>query len=115
MGRGQLLSVKEAVMSIQQHKTPCSDCPWRRDALPGWLGGRSALEWLQVAHGDGKIECHTLLCGPDEGWECAGAAMYRANVAKITRDPTLLRLPRSPLVFGSPREFLAHHDDGEET
>ncbi len=104
MGGRKLLSIEEAVAAKSQHLKPCSDCPWTREALPGWLGGVSIEEWLAAAHGEGRIDCHTLL-----GAECAGAAVYRANVAKLCRGAAL-RLPADrEAVFGSPAEFAAHH------
>lgn len=109
----QLISIAEATEAIGQHKRPCSDCPWARKALPGWLGGVSIDAWLRDAHGEARIRCHTLL-----GAQCAGAAIYRTNVCKAPRDKTLLLLPADKVrVFKSPSEFRAHHDgerDDEE-
>jgi hypothetical protein len=105
MKQRKLISTAEAVPAKAQHKKACSDCPWARTALPGWLGGATAEQWVACAHSDEKIECHTLT-----GAECAGAAIYRANVAKSLRDPQAFRLPADPVkVFASPAEFKAHH------
>src|SRR6478609_9415624 len=105
MGR-KLISSDEAKPSDRQHTRPCSDCPWRRDSLPGWLGSRTADAWLKSAHGEDMTYCHTVL-GP----QCAGLAIYRANVCKIPRDPEALRLPKDcETVFASPNEFLDHHE-----
>lgn len=105
MKRRQLLTVDDAVPAERQHARPCSDCPWSRRSLPSWLGDLTAEEWLRAAHGEARMECHTLL-----GAQCAGAATYRANVCKLTHDPTDLRLPVDrESVFTSPREFKAHH------
>jgi hypothetical protein len=44
------------------------------------------------------------------GAQCAGAAIYRANVAKNTRSDQTLRLPKDPkMVFNTPFEFWDHH------
>lgn len=103
---GKLIHSGQARDAKRQHKTPCSDCPWRRDSLPGWLGGGSALEWLTLAHGDTKSDpCHTR-----KGMHCAGVAIYRANVCKTPRDPDALKLPKdTKLVFASQQEFYDHH------
>lgn len=102
----QLISSDEAVPATHQHDVACSDCPWARTALPGWLGALSADEWLQEAHGEADIECHVLT-----GVQCAGAAIYRANMGKLPRDPSLLRLsPDRQKVFACPSEFKAHHE-----
>lgn len=67
----------------------------------------TAQEWVTAAHGESTIECHTLL-----GAQCAGSAIYRANVCKLPRDPGTLRLPANRLeVFSSRAEFVAHHEE----
>jgi hypothetical protein len=103
----KLVSSDEAVRAKCQHKAPCSDCPWSREALPGWLGGLSADEWIQEAHDEAVIDCHTL-----RGAQCAGAAIYRTNVAKCTRYPrVILTLPADhEAVFATPQEFKQHHE-----
>jgi len=60
---------------------------------------------MLAAHGEERIECHTLL-----GAQCAGAAIYRANVAKRPRDKGVLLLERDRrTVFATPTEFMEHH------
>lgn len=105
--KGQLKTYHDAVPTKVQHTRPCSDCPWARTALPGWLGNMTAEDWVQAGHSDGIIECHTT----DK--QCAGAAIYRANVCKAPRDPNALRLtPDVTRVFKSPQEFREHHERG---
>lgn len=105
MKQRQLLTVEDAVETKCQHKTPCSDCPWARKAVRGWLGEASKEDWIQSAHGEARIECHTMI-----PHQCAGAAIYRANVIKSCRDQSILKLPANKsLVFSTPFEFLAHH------
>lgn len=104
MARRQLITSDQAIPTTGQHKQACSDCPWSRASLPGWLGGNSAQEWIGFAHTETYIPCHVL-----DGAECAGAAVYRANVSKLPR-PGLLRLPADrKAVFATPVEFLEHH------
>lgn len=103
--RRQLVSSDEAIEAVGQHKLPCADCPWARAAMNGWLGGTSVEQWVQDAHGEVRIECHTL-----KGAQCAGAAIYRGNVCKTPRDPEVMKLkPNRELVFGTPKEFREHH------
>lgn len=89
-----------------QHEKPCSDCPWARKALNGWLGPYSIEEWLAIAHyGNIRVDCHTI-----KETECAGFAIYQANNATLPRDKTLLVLePDAEAVFASSSEFRAHH------
>lgn len=103
--RRYLITADEAVETRGQTKRPCSDCPWARSALPGWLGSATKEEWIAVAHGEAKVDCHTR-----QDNQCAGLAIYRGNVCKSVRDPSVLRLPADPrAVFARPREFLDHH------
>lgn len=105
MTRRQLISSDEAVKAKCQHKAPCSDCPWSRQSLNGWLGGASIDAWLHRAHGDDVVDCHTL-----RGAQCAGIAIYRRNVCKRSH-PINLVLPKDEVaVFSTPMEFRAHHE-----
>lgn len=100
----RLISLAEGRTSEVQHRTPCSDCPWRRDSLPAWLGGVSAEDWKEIAHNDVMVPCHTIT-----NQQCAGIAVYRRNVCKST-PPPLLTLPADKVtVFAWPTEFLEHH------
>lgn len=92
----------------KQHTTPCKDCPWRKVSMKGWLGSKhTPEEWTQAAHGESRIECHIHKA------QCAGAAIYRANVCKAPRDPKMLVLkPDRTAVFSSPRDFITHHRSG---
>jgi len=110
VGRRQLVTDDEAVTTPKQHQQPCGDCPWARTALRGWLGNTTASQWLQDAHGEARIDCHTL-----RPHQCVGAAIYRANVCKAPRDPEALRMPVDrATVFATPGEFLAHHDEARK-
>lgn len=102
----QLLTHEDARPAKRQHVKPCSDCPFARAALRGWLGGTTAQEWIQCVHGEALIECHTV-----SNHQCAGAAIYRENNHKSCRRTDVLRLPaNTELVFASPMEFLKHHE-----
>ena len=73
--------------------------------MPGWLGSLTPEEWLEAVHGEVEVPCHV-----HPNVQCAGAAIYRTNVAKKPRDPRVITLPRdTTLVFGRPDEFLEHH------
>lgn len=105
MRRGQLLTHHDAKPRKRQHSYPCSDCPWARKALAGWLGGMSAVQWLAAAHGECRAECHTVI-----NQQRAGMAIYRANVLKVPRDRSILQLPENRIVvFAGPMEFAFHH------
>ena len=63
----KLKSSEEAVIGKTQHTSACSDCPWRRDSLNGWLGGVSIDEWIACAHSETMVDCHTI-----KNQQCAG-------------------------------------------
>lgn len=108
MSKGRLVVGSEAKPAKKQHTKPCSDCPWARKALAGWLGSFTPETWIALAHGEGHADCHTVI---DK--ECAGLATYRANVCKSLRDPNAFRLPADRvLVFSNSQEFLDHHNNG---
>jgi hypothetical protein len=110
MREGQLKTYEQAVRTPEQHKRPCVDCPFGRISLQGWLGPYDTRGWLEVVHGEGRMECHTMKAAEEEAWQCAGGAIFRANVHKAPRDGALLVLPRDDRrVFGSNREFWEHH------
>src|SRR5258708_25948211 len=102
---GQLKTCDDARPIKGQHTKPCSDCPFARNSLAGWLGNSTAGEWISAVHGDARIDCHVY-----SNQQCAGAAIYRANVCKVPRDRNALTFhPDGKLVFNSPVEFAGHH------
>lgn len=101
-----MITGEQAKKARWQHNTPCHDCPWRRNAIAGWTGDKSPDEWLQMAHGETKVMCHCI-----GNQQCAGLAMYRANVCKIPRDSSILTLGENiATVFKSKEEFKEHHE-----
>lgn len=105
--QGKLKTYHDAKPRKHQHKKPCSDCPFARTALRGWLGNSSPEEWIADVHGEALIDCHTV-----SNQQCAGAAIYRSNLCKDPRRQDVLRLPpNKKLVFASAVEFLAHHKE----
>lgn len=105
MKKRQLLTYDPSRKAGRQIDKPCSDCPFSRTSLAGWLGSDSPEQWMGHVHGEARVECHVY-----GDAQCAGAAIYRANVAKKPRDRGALTLPANrAIVFASPAEFLAHH------
>lgn len=107
--RRRLLTYDQAVVTRAQHKRPCSDCPFSRKSIRGWVPDTKG--WIESVHGEARMECHTKKTATGEAHQCAGAAIYRNNVHKSPRDASLLILPRDTrTVFASPQEFLDHHE-----
>ena len=108
----------------RQHKTPCGVCPFRRKALPGWLGGSmSADEFAHFANSEARMPCHSHhpqgvdyaeaqeRGSPEyQSPQCAGRSIYWANQIKTPRTDHVLTLKQNVAdVFQWPHEFLAHH------
>jgi hypothetical protein len=113
--KGKMITGDQAIVTKKQHKSPCSDCPFRRDSIPGWLGQLNVDQWVQLAHGEGSADCHTQIQGNGDGWSCAGLAIYRSNVAKSVHDPSALRLPADRVNVFSFGEFKKHHESKLES
>lgn len=54
---GKFIALGEAPPATKNLTKPCSDCPMRRDALPGWLGGATPEEYRALAHSDHAVDC----------------------------------------------------------
>lgn len=111
--KGKLISSDEAKVVAKQPTSPCSDCPFRRDSLAGWLGTVTVDEWVALAHGEGESDCHATISPKGKTYQCAGLAIYRANVCKSVRDPNVLRLPADRVKVFSFGEFKKHHEGGK--
>lgn len=100
-----------------ERKTPCDECPWRRNSVPGHTGPSEPQNWVDQAHADGPIYCHKTITEADMSMDdprlrqCAGAARFRANVCKSPRNPTAAQGPADrENIFTSNQGFLEHHE-----
>ncbi len=70
---------------------PCPQCPWRRDTTKppknnGDIGGSDVIVYLAQAYGPFWLPCHMSKnyelrrVDPSKVTQCAGAAVFRANV-----------------------------------
>lgn len=110
-GPRRLVSFEEAACTDKQPVKPCSDCPWARASLPGWLGDLTPLDWIKTASSEAIVLCHALKDAHGKHHQCAGLAIYRKNVGKLVRDPEAIVLEKDKvLVFSTPMEFMAHHE-----
>ncbi len=100
---GQLIARGQAAPATKQLTNACSDCPLRRDALPGWLGGSTPEEYAALCHSDEVVECHV-----HAGSRCAGLAIYRRNTCKWQPKDHALDADHKA-VFSSRLEFIDHH------
>lgn len=99
-----------------QRTRPCHDCPFARHTKDGALGGGAPETYLGQILGPFWLPCHNS-AGYEENRrdptheQCAGAAIFRANVGVDVMMPSaLLHLPKGdPQVLTGPIEFLQHH------
>lgn len=107
----KLVVWEDAEDAVCQHDTPCSDCPWRRDSAPGWLGSMTPREWTDAAHHSNTlVDCHTM-----RGAQCAGIAIYRRNVCQRVDPPSIRLEADRETVFANRMEFESHHSLENET
>lgn len=109
----------------KQHERPCAACPFSRNVKPyaddpKALGNSSPFVYMGQANGPFILPCHSThdykqleerleATKPGNGCECAGAAIFRANIG-LRYPAALLHLPYDrEQVFGTFTEFFAHH------
>lgn len=101
-------------------KKPCKDCPFSKTVIPGGLGGSDPSVYIGQGHGPFYLPCHKTCDFTDPDWkdniqnqkQCAGAAIYRANIERQQFMPdSLLKLDKDNSVFESPEELYAHHKE----
>ena len=108
-------------------KVPCVECPLRRDANPGALGGYSPTMYLNALHGPADIACHLSKgFGGDLAKQksCAGVAAYRASLNVTTAHPLSHATAAKDYIaglaakgdrraldmcFDNPNGFILHH------
>lgn len=78
---------------MKQHKRMCRECPFRANALPGWLGNNAPEYWHHLIHSGGEIACHMAVGKMERDGEeqdvidataplCVGSVRYRHSVCK---------------------------------
>lgn len=112
---------------INQHTTPCPQCPWRKTSAPGWLGASTPLQFLAQAESEIRMPCHCSVDYDRPDWKeraessprCAGHATYLRNRCKSPRNASLAQFVGQVIadpdtVFTRPEDFVRHHG-GDET
>ena len=103
----------------------CAECPFRANAVRGWLGPSTPEQVNNAARGEEPYICHMDIArldeeglGPEEveeqGQYCVGMSRYRNSICKSSRDPEqfqfqqeLKKVPDKPLI--PPNRFLEYH------
>lgn len=130
-GKGGNLVSTDKSMKLAS-KSPCRECPFRRDSVPGYLGGYTPEMYLDAVKSPASLACH---CSPgfhegeiERQRVCTGLAAFRANIGHIASilHPVYGAVPAEAhkstqhvgsddeTYFGTEREFYDHHKPGQE-
>lgn len=105
----------------------CSECPFRKNSMPGYLGPHTPEGLLKIVHGEGGFACHMDIDKVKYGGkdfskleQCAGAILHGIKSGKSFRHPQLQAQQKA--LKGSTelnntlglREFMEHHRDSPE-
>lgn len=106
-------------------KKPCGECPFRRAAMPGWLGAGSPESFIEAIQAEKPMPCHSTINYEDPNWAtlwsraatgkmCIGALTFAANMHKRARNPNAIpNVPRDiKTFFETPKQFIDHHRSG---
>ena len=93
----------------KQHKTPCKECPFRKAAPRGYLGGNNPQKFTVIVGHDGFMACHLTMGKKTPEKQCAGRAAMFANQCKVSRDKSVMEVPKQAEVVSSIFEFMKHH------
>lgn len=100
-------------------KSPCAECPFRKDSAPGWLGGETVQDTFAHIKGEGDFACHmTRHKRKADMSRCRGSLLfmrksgqmpkYNAKLAKALQE---VRGYDVSEILSVP-EFFKHHDKG---
>lgn len=114
-------------MPTFKQKNPCPQCPFRKNALPGWLGDYTPKEVIDTINHEEAFLCHTQIDYSDPDWKetqapfapvCAGQLMMTRRMCKLPRDPehsaAVKAIVPSDEIFKNHREFIEHHQRGRD-
>lgn len=109
-------------LGLEPTAKPCQECPLRKNSAPGYLGGYTAEQYLEILYSDAAIACHMSPGFPHDHSRqrhCTGVCGFRANVNKLPRGPdtaaAVLAIGKSDQFFGSAQEFYDHHKTASDT
>lgn len=95
-------------MKLPYVKTPCADCPFRKDTMKGWLG----KERMQGILKDDGFTCHKTSGAMIK--QCAGHMLIKGDdnafVALAKRLGITLKLSGREKVFDTQQDCINHHE-----
>lgn len=95
---------------------PCHECPFRANALRGYLGGFSARETYGAAVSEDDFDCHLTRAEGAERRHCAGRLMFATKMCKSFRRRDLEQArqalkQQAPDVEILGRNFIEYHEN----
>ena len=85
-------------------KSPCKDCPFRKDCLEGWLGSERM---------EGILNESSFVCHKDTSLQCAGHMLIKKDDNSFVRMANRLHinlyLKGDDLIFDTEIECIEHH------
>jgi hypothetical protein len=106
-------------------KTPCKECPFRKNSLAGYVGGHASFnEILGIIHYDGPFPCHMEVNklkddgvpfedAIHEAGPCVGSLAYMNHWSKLPRAELVAQakaVGKRDDCFQTPMEGMLHHD-----
>lgn len=101
------------------HKSPCNECPWRKESLAGWLGGHTSEYYTDAVAMNEVPACHNKDFGPDNNKTafCAGALSVMANSCVLPNDhkskDARVKVGKRRDTFSHYTGFYEHHSEGK--
>lgn len=97
---------------IPMVKKPCSNCPFKKDTLKGWLGADRAEE-IANAHG---FTCHkTGETGSGPRKQCAGFMILKQEESAFYRilnhAARQFLIEQNNVIFDNKEDFIKHHSN----
>lgn len=118
----------EAATTSKHPTKPCGECPFRREAPAGWIGGHSKPDEITaIVMADQKFPCHAAVnrlendgadfeTAVDAAPYCVGSIAMMNNTCKLSHNSFVVdlqkRVGRRGDVFSNAREFIEHHNTG---
>lgn len=98
-------------------KSPCIECPFRKDSLKGWLGGLTAQETHDYVLSEANFACHMTRKKSNENMSrCKGSQIFLNIHCKVPKvNMKLLRAVRQTRKENHDTskylgfDFLTHH------
>lgn len=96
--------------NLRYCKSPCKNCPFRKDTLKGWLGKQSITDKL---NSDSFI-CHKTINKQDDDLkQCAGFMIIKGNDSAFVQLASLmnidLKLKGQDSIFETKKDCIIHH------